>query len=136
MRVVLDTNVLVSALISHSGAAHLVYKAWQAGEFHLISCEEQITEMRRVTRRPAVRQLIKSAEAGRVVNQIRHLAIMIDTIPQVIASPDPADDYLLAVADSGRADYLVTGDKNDLLALARFKRTRIVTIRRFLLALT
>ena len=55
MHVVLDTNVLVSALISPSGAAHLVYKAWQAGEFRLISCEEQIAEMRRVTRRPAVR---------------------------------------------------------------------------------
>jgi len=37
MRVALDTNVLVSALISPSGAAHLVYKAWQAGEFRLLA---------------------------------------------------------------------------------------------------
>lgn len=135
MHVVLDTNVLVSALISPSGAAHLVYKAWQAGEFRLISCEEQIAEMRRVTRRPAVRDLIKPAEAGRIINQIRNLAIMIDPVPQMAASPDPADDYLLSAAVSGRADYLVTGDKSDLLALERFKRTRIITIRRFLLAL-
>lgn len=136
MRVVLDTNVLVSALISPSGAAHLVYKLWQAGEFRLISCEEQIAEMRRVTRRPAMRGWIKPAEAGRIINQIRHLAIMIDPVPQVAASPDPADDYLLAIAVRGRADYLVTGDKSDLLALERFRRTRIVTIRRFLLART
>ena len=92
--------------------------------------------MRRVTRRPAVRHLIRPSEAGRVINQIRHLAIMMDPIPQVSASPDPSDDYLLAMAISGRADYLVTGDKSDLLALERFKRTRIVTIRRFLLART
>jgi putative PIN family toxin of toxin-antitoxin system len=134
MRVVLDTNVLISALISPSGSAHLVYKAWQSGDFRLVSCEEQIAEMRRVTRRPAIRDWIKPAEAGRLINQIRHLAIMIDPVPQVSASPDPADDYLLAMAVSGHADYLVTGDKSDLLALERFKRTRIVTIRRFLLA--
>ena len=128
MRVVLDTNVLISALISPSGSAHLVYKAWQSGDFRLVSCEEQIAEMRRVTRRPAIRDWIKPAEAGRLINQIRHLAIMIDPVPQVSASPDPAD------AVSGHADYLVTGDKSDLLTLERFKRTRIVTIRRFLLA--
>jgi predicted nucleic acid-binding protein len=80
------------------------------------------------------RDWIKPAEAGRLINQIRHLAIMVDPIPRVSASPDPADDYLLAMAVSGHADYLVTGDKSDLLALERFKRTRIVTIRRFLLA--
>ena len=83
-----------------------------------------------------MRHLIRPSEAGRVINQIRHLAIMMDPIPRVSASPDPSDDYLLAMAVSGRADYLVTGDKSDLLALERFKRTRIVTIRRFLLART
>ena len=82
-----------------------------------------------------MRDLIKPAEAGRIINQIRNLAIMIDPVPQMAASPDPADDYLLSAAVSGRADYLVTGDKSDLLALERFKRTRIITIRRFLLAL-
>jgi predicted nucleic acid-binding protein len=66
MRVVLDTNVLISALISPSGAADRVYKSWRAGTFDLVSCEEQLAEMRRVTRRPSMRSLIKPAEAGRV----------------------------------------------------------------------
>ena len=37
------------------------------------------------------------------------------------------DDFLLAMSEAGHADYLVTGDKSDLLALARHKRTRIVS---------
>jgi hypothetical protein len=82
-----------------------------------------------------LRDSIKAAEAGRLINQIRHLAIMTEPIPQISLSPDPGDDYLLATAFDGRADYLVTGDKSGLLALKRFKRTRIVTIRSFLLAL-
>jgi putative PIN family toxin of toxin-antitoxin system len=135
MRVVLDTNVLVSALISPSGAADLVYKAWLSGTFHLVSCEMQVGEIRRVTRRPVLRSLIKPSEAGRLINQIRHLADMVDPLPRVSASPDPGDDYLLAASYAGRADYLVTGDKSGLLALARFRRTRIMTIRTFLLAL-
>lgn len=132
MRVVLDTNVLISALISPSGAADRICKGWRAGDFDLASCEQQLVEMRRVTRRPAMRDLIKATEAGRLVNLVRRLAIMIDPLPEVSASPDPWDNFLLATALGSRADYLVTGDKGGLLALVRFGRTRIVTVRQFL----
>jgi uncharacterized protein len=47
-------------------------------------------------------------------------------------SPDPYDNYLLATAAIGSADFLVTGDKNDLLALKLYKGTKIVTVRDFL----
>ena len=46
-------------------------------------------------------------------------------------SPDPADNFLLALAEAGNADYLVTGDKSGLLALASHKSTRIITARDF-----
>jgi hypothetical protein len=46
--------------------------------------------------------------------------------------PDPHDDYLLATAQAGAADYLVTGGKRDLLALRLHEGTRIVTVRDFL----
>lgn len=132
MRVVLDTNVLMSALISPSGAADRIYKGWRAGNFDLVSCEQQLDEVRRVTRRPALRNLIRPAEAGRLVKLVRHLAIMVDPLPSVGASPDPWDNFLLATALKSRADYLVTCDKKDLLALVHFGRTRIVTVRQFL----
>lgn len=133
MRVVPDTNVLISALISPSGAADRIYRSWRSGAFDLVSCEEQLAEIRRVTRRQAVKDLIKPSDAGRLINQVRHLAVMIDPLPQVEASPDPWDNYILAAALGSRADYLVTGDKGGLLSLTRFSRTRIVTVRRFLL---
>jgi putative PIN family toxin of toxin-antitoxin system len=132
MRVVLDTNVLISALIK-LGAANRLYKSWRARDFDSVSCEEQLAEIRRVTRRSALRDDIRPADAGRFVNQIRHLAIMVAPLPEVNASPDPWDDFVLAAALGGQADYLVTGDKADLLALARIGRARIVSIRRFLL---
>lgn len=132
MRVVLDTNVLISALINPSGAADRVYRSWRAGDFDLASCEQQLAEVRRVTRRPALRDLIKPAEAGRLVNLVRHLAIMIDPLPDVDASRDPWDNFPLATALGARADYLVTGDKGGLLELGQFGRTRIVTIQQFL----
>src|SRR5688500_3662844 len=133
MRVVLDTNVMISALISPSGAADRIYRNWRAGNFDLVSCEHQLEEVRRVTRRPALRRLVRAAEAGRLVKLVRHLAIMVDPLPGVSASPDPWDNFLLATALKSRADYLVTGDKKDLLALVHFGRTRIMTVRQFLL---
>jgi uncharacterized protein len=80
-----------------------------------------------------VKDLIKPSEAGRLINQVRHLAMMIDPLPKVEASPDLWDNYILAVALGSRADYLVTGDKSGLLSLLQFSRTRIVTVRHFLL---
>ena len=52
-----------------------------------------------------------------------------------VVSEDPDDDVVLNVAYSGKADYIVTGDKH-LLALGRFKKTRIVTVNEILEALT
>ena len=49
-------------------------------------------------------------------------------LPPVDVSPDPYDNFLLSIAAGGRADYLVTGDKADLLALGRHGGTRIVTV--------
>jgi uncharacterized protein len=56
---------------------------------------------------------------------------MVETLPLVERSPDPYDNYLLALAEAGNADYLVTGDKTGLLALGDHHGTRIVTARDF-----
>ncbi len=52
-------------------------------------------------------------------------------LPRVKRSPDPGDNYLLALAEAGEADYLVTGDKSGLLVLAHHKSARIITARDF-----
>ena len=58
MRVVLDTNILCSALITPGGLADRLYLAWRDGTFTLVSSEEQLEEFRRVTRYPKVSGLI------------------------------------------------------------------------------
>jgi predicted nucleic acid-binding protein len=59
------------------------------------------------------------------------LAETIDPLPRVERSPDPADDFPLALSEAGKADYLVTGDKSGLLSLARHGGTRIVSAGEF-----
>jgi predicted nucleic acid-binding protein len=106
-----------------------LYEYWKEGRFELISCELQLEELNRVTRRPFFRERLKPSEAGRMVNDLRRLAGMFDALPTVERSPDADDDYLLALSQAVCADYLVTGDKSDLLSLERHEVTRIVTAR-------
>lgn len=128
MRVILDTNVLVSALITPAGKTAVIVDAWGDGKFTLLTCAAQLDELRATLRKPKVADLIKPYAAGWLVNQIRKLAEELEHLPQVGRSSDPTDDFLLALAEAGNADYLVTGDKSGLLALGRHKATRIVSV--------
>lgn len=127
MRVVLDTNILVSALISSAGNPALIYSAWEDGTFTLLICTEHLAELRATLQKPRVADLIKPHHAGRLVNQIRRLAVDVGPLPRVRRSPDPNDDFLLAMSEAGKADYLVTGDKAGLLFLRRHKTTQIIS---------
>ncbi len=129
MRLILDTNILVAALITRRTPPDKLYDAWRDGRFTLLTSELQIEEIRRVTRREGIRFRIHQAEAGRLVNDLHRLATVIDHLSTVDVSPDPYDNFLLAMAQVGQADLLVTGDKRDLLSLASYQRTRILTAR-------
>ncbi|HEY0795647.1 MAG TPA: putative toxin-antitoxin system toxin component, PIN family [Acidisarcina sp.] len=131
MRVILDTNILISALLVQSGAPGTIYRGWVEGAFTLLTCREQLRELRATLRKPALVSRIRPHEAGRMVNDLQRLALMVDPLPRVVRSPDPEDDFLLAVAEAGGADYLVTGDKSGLLDLKRHERTRITSAAEF-----
>jgi hypothetical protein len=62
-----------------------------------------------------------------LVNQLKRLAEDVGPLRRVKRSPDPNDDFLLAMCEAGEADYLVTGDKRGLLALHRYKSTQIIS---------
>lgn len=131
MRVVLDTNVLLSALFSRQSTAAKVVNAWRRGAFDLLTCELQLQEIREVTRRPNIRALIRPALAGELVNQLQSMAKWIDTLPPVSRSPDPFDNFLLSLAQAGQADVLVSGDKRGVLALKSHGACQIITLRQF-----
>jgi putative PIN family toxin of toxin-antitoxin system len=131
MRVVLDTNIIVSALLAPAGKPAAIIRIWLDGEFTLLTCAAQVDELRSTLQKPRVSERIKPHKAGRLVNQIKKLAEDIDPLPRVERSPDPTDDFLLALSEAGRVDYLVTGDKSGLLALEQHKGTRVVSARKF-----
>ena len=126
MRLVIDTNVLLSALMSAASPSAQLFALWRGRRFDLLTSAEQIDEIARVTRYPKIRARLSPALAGRMVNRLRDVALMVEKLPKVDRSPDPDDNYLLALAQAGNAQYLVTGDK-PLLALKRHKSTRILT---------
>ncbi len=128
---VLDINVLVSALLVDSSLPAQLITHWRQSRFDLVTAAPQLDELMRVTRYPKIRVRLKPALAGRLINDLRKLAVMVEALPPVDISPDPYDNYLLSMAVGGAAAYLVTGDKSDLLALGHHGGTRIVSVRDF-----
>lgn len=132
MRVVLDTNVFISGLLLEHSLPAQIITHWRRGRYELLTAIPQLEELQRVTRYPKIRERLRPALAGRLVNDLRELAVLVDPLPFVDVSPDPYDNYLLAIALGGDSDYLVTGDKSDLLFLEKYAKTRIQSVRDFI----
>ena len=118
MRVVLDVNVLVSGLLSGSGAPSDTLRAWLAGRFELVISAELLTELERTLAYPKIRKRVTPDEAARFVDLLRRTATLAaDRAPDPrFRSEDPDDDYLVGLAAAERA-LLVSGDRH-VLALA------------------
>jgi uncharacterized protein len=127
MRLVLDANVLVAALVAPAGPPHVLFDAFLSDRFVLITSHAQLEEFSLVTRYPAIRSQILPAQAANMLNAVRSLSVLLEKLPQASVSRDPHDDYLFSMAKAGRADYLVTGDKAGVLAVRKYERTRVVT---------
>lgn len=128
MRVILDTNVLLSAFIRVESGPYQLMQAWLDGRFELVSSSAQIDELAPVARYPQVRRYIGAAEAGWLINRIRDRALVIERLRSVDVSSDPADNFLLAMAETAKVDYLVTGDKSGVLAIRRHGKTNILNV--------
>jgi len=128
VRVVLDINVLVAALLTQGVAAQVV-DLWLAGRYTLLTAEVQLREPRRVLRDKFPE--LPRAKVGRLVNLLRRQAEVVARPRPPGLSPDPDDDLLLGIALVGRADCLATGDKSPLLSL-KVKGLRILSVRSFL----
>jgi putative PIN family toxin of toxin-antitoxin system len=126
MRVVLDTNILFSALISPHGFPDKIYRAWRTARFEVVTSHEQLDEIRRASRYPKFKEVLQPTRVGTMVNNLQR-AIVIERLNIVIEAEDPDDAFLLAIATAGDADYQVTGDyRSGLLQRGSIGRTRIV----------
>lgn len=117
MRAVVDVNVLISGVLSAEGSPAEILRASRDGQFELIVSELLLAELRRTFAYPKLRKRIAPEKAAAFVNWVRDHGTVADdpASPPRVASRDPDDDYLLALAIDRRA-YLITGDQ-DLLVL-------------------
>lgn len=130
MRVILDTNVLLGALISPHGPPDVIYRAWRAVRFELVTSVAQLDELRRVSRYPKLKTILPAHRVGTMVNNMQRAIVLtqLPPLPEGIDVSDPNDAFLLAMALASEADYLVTGDRRaGLLQRGSMGRTRIVT---------
>ncbi len=130
MRVILDTNVLLGALISSHGSPDAIYRAWRAARFELVTSAVQLDELRRVSRYPKLKTILPAHRIGTMVNNMQRAIVLaqLSPLPDGIDASDPNDAFLLAMALDGETDYLVTGDRRaGLLQRGSIGRTRIVT---------
>lgn len=131
MRAVLDPNVLVAALISPSGPRRAIISAWTEGRFDLIVSSILLGELRDVLSRPKFRRWVSRDAAMTYVDGIHGSAtIADDPSRRPPVSPDPDDDYLVALARSASATWLVSGDQH-LVSLGEVQPP-VLTPRRFL----
>ncbi len=136
MRVLIDTNVFISYLLSgHSNSPiHTIFAAWSDGKFTLLVSGELLDEILvTVKRKPRLARRISPTIVEAFVEELQSLGENIPRIESPIpaVTRDPKDDYLLADAFVGNTDYLVTGDK-DLLALRnQINEFTILTPRQF-----
>jgi putative PIN family toxin of toxin-antitoxin system len=111
VRVVLDPNVLVSALITPRGRARQVVQAGIAGEYEYVVCPALLGELHDVASRPRIARLVTADASDRLLADIRGGARSEPDPAEIpLICPDPDDDYLVALAVEVGADHLVSGD--------------------------
>ncbi len=129
-RVVLDTNVAVSALLFADGRLSWLRTAWQSGRFRPLVSKPVAEELIRVLAYPEFR--LEDADRESLLGEYLPWCevVRFRSVAGLPHCRDAADQMFLALALAAKADYLVTGDA-DLLALAREFRVPIVTPDRF-----
>lgn len=133
LRALLDTNQLVSSLLSTRGLQRQLIDAWRARAFVLLAAPGQIEEVAEVLSRPKIARKYRIASRDRqaFLELVRTEAVPLPHERGPGICRDRDDDYLLGCAAAGRADYLVTGD-DDLLSVRQWGGVTIVDARTFL----
>jgi putative PIN family toxin of toxin-antitoxin system len=132
LRIVLDVNVIISALLfPNSKPNQALQKAQDLGD--ILMSPEVWTELEKVTARPKFNRYLDLEDRQKFLLDLYNtITPIIDLKETITECRDPKDNKYLELAVSGNADYLITGDE-DLLVLNPFRRINIINVNNFLL---
>ena len=126
LRVVLDTNVLVSAIISDGKPRDLLRKGISK-EFTIVTSELILRELGTVLRRPKFKA--DEDEIHRIILALIQAAEVVELVSKLnLVEADPKDNMVIETAYDGRADFIVSGDSH-LLALKSFRKIKVVDVK-------
>ena len=119
-KVVFDTNVLISAVLVKEGISAKLIK--HSEPFEVVTSEEILTELLEKLQLPRIKDKYKFSDAliGEYISSLRKDSTVVSVLTQVSVVRDTNDNKVLACALDGKADYLVTGDK-DLLDIGTYQ---------------
>ncbi len=127
-RVILDTNLLISFLISKQLTE--LEQALEKGQIILVFSEELFRELLTVINRPKFKKYFNKYDLENLLSIIADYLLIFEVKSSLNISRDKKDNFLLNLAVDAHANYLVTGDK-DLLTLEMVGSTKIITYRQF-----
>lgn len=130
MKVIIDTNLWISFLIGHQ--TQLLRRMLTDLRFDVYVCSRLIEEIRDVASRNKIRKYVSGNDVNELLAIIHAFCqfVTIDTDVVPTAVRDPKDLYLLALADTINADYIISGDA-DLTDLAQYHQTKIMKLAEF-----
>ena len=126
-RIVLDTNVLISALIKPGKPRDLLLEIAK-GKFQLVLSRQILDEFARTVADPKISRYVDEEDITRYMKVIGSAATIVSVKSRFrVVKQDPSDDIILRTAYDGKARYVVTGDEH-LLSLKQYRRVKILTI--------
>lgn len=128
IKVIIDTNLLISFLIGKK--LHSLKVLLTDFRVELIFAEQNIQELRMVSKRPKFKKYFKAEDLDDLINLIKAIGKVLEIVNVPEICRDPKDNYLLELARISKSNYLVTGDI-DLLEIGNYKGTKIITDREF-----
>lgn len=138
LRVVIDTNLFISAAIVPQSPPDKLVKSWLKKFFILLTSYEQLEEIQEVSQRKKLkRRRLFTRRVTELIENIEFVAETVDAMAEEnlpLHGRHPGDDFLIACALGGNADYLITGDK-DLLVLngePALGKLKIISVKNFL----
>lgn len=134
VKIVLDTNNLVSSQINESGASFKIFALFRKGEVFLFTSPFQLKELEKVLnyRRIKKKYKLSSGKIKQIVSLFRRLSFVVypTQVPDTI-KVDLDDNQILAIASEARVDFIISGDRH-FLGLKKWRDIPIIPAQKFL----